>query len=143
MSCVLCVVSCVLCLVCCVLYVMSCVLCLVSSLSCLVSCVLCLVPCAVCLGSCIVCCVFCLVSCVLSNSHNHKHNVTPTVTPQPLVFGCAYVSSPPQFAFDGRSDYGPFLAVGNPAGGVFTVAGQIKTEEQAARYEGTAGIGLP
>jgi hypothetical protein len=45
--------------------------------------------------------------------------------------------------FDGRSDYGPFLAVGIPSGGLFTGAEKIKTEEQAARYGGTAGIGLP
>ena len=42
-------------------------------------------------------------------------------------------------AFDGRSDYGPFIAVGIPAGGLFTGAEGIKTEEQAAIYGGTAG----
>jgi Zn-dependent M28 family amino/carboxypeptidase len=42
--------------------------------------------------------------------------------------------------FSGRSDYGPFLAVGIPAGGLFTGAEGIKTEEQAAVYGGTAGI---
>ncbi len=55
---------------------------------------------------------------------------------------CASVSSPPQVAFDGRSDYGPFLDVGIPSGGLFTGAEKFKTEEQAARYGGTAGIGL-
>ena len=35
-------------------------------------------------------------------------------------------------AFDGRSDYGPFIAVGIPAGGLFTGAEGIKTAEQAA-----------
>lgn len=42
-------------------------------------------------------------------------------------------------AFDGRSDYGPFIAVGIPAGGLFTGAEDIKTAEQAAIYGGTAG----
>jgi Zn-dependent M28 family amino/carboxypeptidase len=42
-------------------------------------------------------------------------------------------------AFDGRSDYGPFIAVGIPAGGLFSGAEGIKTEEQAAKYGGTAG----
>jgi Zn-dependent M28 family amino/carboxypeptidase len=42
-------------------------------------------------------------------------------------------------AFDGRSDYGPFIAVGIPAGGLFTGAEEIKTEEEAAIYGGTAG----
>ena len=41
-------------------------------------------------------------------------------------------------AFDGRSDYGPFIAVGVPADGLFTGAEGIKTEEQAAIYDGTA-----
>jgi Zn-dependent M28 family amino/carboxypeptidase len=43
-------------------------------------------------------------------------------------------------AFDGRSDYGPFIAVGIPAGGLFTGAEGIKTAEEAAIYGGTAGI---
>jgi Zn-dependent M28 family amino/carboxypeptidase len=43
-------------------------------------------------------------------------------------------------AFDGRSDYGPFIAVGVPAGGLFTGAEGIKTEAQAAVYGGTAGV---
>ncbi len=42
-------------------------------------------------------------------------------------------------AFDGRSDYGPFIAVGIPAGGLFTGAEEVKTEQQAAVYGGTAG----
>jgi Zn-dependent M28 family amino/carboxypeptidase len=42
-------------------------------------------------------------------------------------------------AFDGRSDYGPFIAVGIPAGGLFTGAEGIKTAEQAAVYGGTVG----
>lgn len=41
--------------------------------------------------------------------------------------------------FSGRSDYGPFIAVGIPAGGLFTGAEGIKTEEQALIYGGTAG----
>ncbi len=42
-------------------------------------------------------------------------------------------------AFDGRSDYGPFIAVGIPAGGLFSGAEGIKTAEQAAVYGGVAG----
>jgi Zn-dependent M28 family amino/carboxypeptidase len=42
-------------------------------------------------------------------------------------------------AFDGRSDYGPFIAVGIPAGGLFSGAEGIKTAAQAATYGGTAG----
>lgn len=43
-------------------------------------------------------------------------------------------------AFDGRSDYGPFIAVGIPAGGLFTGAEGVMTEAQAAIYGGIAGI---
>ncbi|MGP4096499.1 M28 family metallopeptidase [Nonomuraea sp. KM90] len=42
--------------------------------------------------------------------------------------------------FDGRSDYGPFIAVGIPAGGIFTGAEGIKTAEEAALFGGTAGV---
>jgi len=42
--------------------------------------------------------------------------------------------------FSGRSDYGPFIAVGIPAGGLFTGAEGIKTPEQAEVYGGTAGV---
>ena len=42
--------------------------------------------------------------------------------------------------FSGRSDYGPFIAVGIPAGGLFSGAEGVKTAEQAARYGGTAGV---
>jgi hypothetical protein len=42
-------------------------------------------------------------------------------------------------AFDGRSDYGPFIEAGIPAGGLFTGAEGIKTPEQAAVYGGVAG----
>jgi len=42
-------------------------------------------------------------------------------------------------AFDGRSDYGPFIEAGIPAGGLFTGAEGIKTPAQAAVYGGTAG----
>lgn len=42
-------------------------------------------------------------------------------------------------AFDGRSDYGPFIEVGIPAGGLFTGAEGIKTDEEAAVYGGVAG----
>ena len=42
-------------------------------------------------------------------------------------------------AFDGRSDYGPFIDRGIPAGGLFTGAEGIKTAAQAVTYGGTAG----
>jgi Zn-dependent M28 family amino/carboxypeptidase len=42
--------------------------------------------------------------------------------------------------FSGRSDYGPFIAAGIPAGGLFTGAELRKTAAQAATYGGTAGI---
>ena len=42
--------------------------------------------------------------------------------------------------FSGRSDYGPFIAQGVPAGGLFTGAEGIKTAAQAAEYGGTAGL---
>ncbi len=42
--------------------------------------------------------------------------------------------------FNGRSDYGPFIAMGIPAGGLFTGAEGIKTATQAERYGGTAGV---
>jgi Zn-dependent M28 family amino/carboxypeptidase len=38
--------------------------------------------------------------------------------------------------FDGRSDYGPFIAAGIPAGGLFTGAEVPKTAEQVAQYGG-------
>ena len=41
--------------------------------------------------------------------------------------------------FSGRSDYGPFIAVGIPAGGLFTGAEGVKTPEDAALWGGTAG----
>jgi aminopeptidase Y len=42
--------------------------------------------------------------------------------------------------FDGRSDYGPFIAAGIPAGGLFTGAEGVKTAEEATRWGGTAGV---
>ena len=41
--------------------------------------------------------------------------------------------------FDGRSDYGPFIAAGIPAGGLFSGAEGVKTPEEAVAYGGTAG----
>ncbi|MEV6978763.1 M28 family metallopeptidase [Kitasatospora sp. NPDC093806] len=41
--------------------------------------------------------------------------------------------------FTGRSDYGPFIDAGIPAGGTDTGAEVIKSAAQAARYGGTAG----
>ncbi len=48
-----------------------------------------------------------------------------------------YIPKPTQFS--GRSDYGPFIQVGIPAGGLFTGAEGIKTEEEEEIYGGTAG----
>ncbi|HVM11870.1 MAG TPA: M28 family metallopeptidase, partial [Actinomycetota bacterium] len=42
--------------------------------------------------------------------------------------------------FNGRSDYGPFIDVGIPAGGLFTGAEGIKTAAQADIYGGLAGV---
>jgi hypothetical protein len=43
--------------------------------------------------------------------------------------------------FNGRSDYGPFIAPEAfvPAGGLFSGAEGVKTEEEAATYGGAAG----
>jgi Zn-dependent M28 family amino/carboxypeptidase len=41
--------------------------------------------------------------------------------------------------FTGRSDYGPFIATGIPAGGLFTGAESIKTEADVALWGGIAG----
>ena len=41
--------------------------------------------------------------------------------------------------FNGRSDYGAFIAAGIPSGGLFTGAEVIKTAEEAAIWGGTAG----
>jgi Zn-dependent M28 family amino/carboxypeptidase len=41
--------------------------------------------------------------------------------------------------FDGRSDYGPFIDKGIPAGGLFTGAEGLKTEMQAQIFGGRAG----
>ena len=48
----------------------------------------------------------------------------------------AYLPTP----FDGRSDYGPFIAVGIPAGGLFTGAEDIKPPEEVPLFGGTAGV---
>jgi Zn-dependent M28 family amino/carboxypeptidase len=42
--------------------------------------------------------------------------------------------------FSGRSDYGPFIAAGIPAGGLFTGAEGIKSAAEAASWGGTAGV---
>ncbi|KAL8870005.1 MAG: hypothetical protein Q9174_003847 [Haloplaca sp. 1 TL-2023] len=42
--------------------------------------------------------------------------------------------------FDGRSDYAAFQDVGIPAGGLFTGAEGIKTEEEVALFGGRAGV---
>lgn len=41
--------------------------------------------------------------------------------------------------FSGRSDYGPFIAIGIPAGGLFTGAEGIKTAEEVTLWGGTEG----
>jgi Zn-dependent M28 family amino/carboxypeptidase len=41
--------------------------------------------------------------------------------------------------FSGRSDYGPFIAIGIPAGGLFSGAEGVKTAAEQAVYGGTAG----
>jgi Zn-dependent M28 family amino/carboxypeptidase len=46
-------------------------------------------------------------------------------------------SSPTEFS--GRSDYGPFIEAGIPAGGLFSGAEGVKTAEEADVYGGTAG----
>ncbi|WP_156728025.1 M28 family metallopeptidase [Streptomyces apocyni] len=42
--------------------------------------------------------------------------------------------------FTGRSDYGPFIEAGIPAGGTFTGAEGVKTEAQVAKFGGEAGV---
>ncbi|MCA2215955.1 M28 family peptidase [Jidongwangia harbinensis] len=42
--------------------------------------------------------------------------------------------------FTGRSDYGPFIADGIPAGGLFTGSDVLKTEAEAALWGGVAGV---
>ncbi len=42
--------------------------------------------------------------------------------------------------FNGRSDYGPFIAEGIPAGGLFSGAEGVKTEDEAEVYGGEAGV---
>ncbi|QRV83392.1 Peptidase family M28 protein [Ceratobasidium sp. AG-Ba] len=44
------------------------------------------------------------------------------------------------YGFTGSSDYDAFLKAGIPAGGLATGAGGIKTEEQAAKFGGQAGV---
>jgi Zn-dependent M28 family amino/carboxypeptidase len=44
--------------------------------------------------------------------------------------------------FTGRSDYGPFIAVGIPAGGLFTGAEVPKTADEVATWGGVAGAQL-
>lgn len=53
-------------------------------------------------------------------------------------YGQKHLATDPT-AFDGRSDYGPFIDAGIPAGGLFSGAEGIKTPEQAVTYGGTAG----
>jgi len=50
--------------------------------------------------------------------------------------GLAFEPTP----FDGRSDYGPFIAAGIPTGGLFTGAEDTKRPDQVPLYGGMAGI---
>jgi Zn-dependent M28 family amino/carboxypeptidase len=52
--------------------------------------------------------------------------------------GLPYVPS----VFSGRSDYAAFLENGIPSGGLFTGAEELKTEEEAQLFGGTAGVAL-
>lgn len=45
-------------------------------------------------------------------------------------------------AFDGRSDYGPFIDAGIPAGGLFTGAEDLKTRAEFLTFGGTEGAAL-
>ncbi|KAJ3350303.1 hypothetical protein HDU83_009774 [Entophlyctis luteolus] len=47
-----------------------------------------------------------------------------------------------RFAFNGRSDFAPFMDAGVPAGGVVTGEDEIKTVEQAETFGGIAGMVL-
>ena len=61
------------------------------------------------------------------------------------VFEAFYASRRLPFTdteFSGRSDYGPFIAVDIPAGGLFTGAEVPKTAEEAAIFGGVAGAQL-
>ena len=49
--------------------------------------------------------------------------------------GMAYTETP----FDGRSDYGPFIWTGIPAGGLFTGAEQPKPAHESETFGGTSG----
>lgn len=52
--------------------------------------------------------------------------------------GAELASAPTEFS--GRSDYQAFISVGIPAGGLFTGAEGVKTEEEAELFGGEAGI---
>lgn len=58
------------------------------------------------------------------------------------VFEAYYTSKSLTFQgtdFDGRSDYGPFIAAGIPSGGLFTGADGQKTADEVAKFGGTEG----
>ncbi|MFC6286445.1 M28 family peptidase [Nocardioides sp. GCM10027113] len=54
-------------------------------------------------------------------------------------FFSVYGTGSSETPFSGRSDYGPFIALNVPAGGLFTGAEGVKTPEQAVQFGGTAG----
>ncbi|SDT25812.1 PA domain-containing protein [Friedmanniella luteola] len=55
-------------------------------------------------------------------------------------FLAAHGTAPEPTDFDGRSDYGPFIRIGVPAGGLFSGAEATQTPQQAARWGGTPGL---
>ncbi|WP_371652745.1 MULTISPECIES: M28 family metallopeptidase [unclassified Streptomyces] len=77
------------------------------------------------------------------NSDNTGEGAGPAGSAQieRLINGYLDKKSVPHWGtdFDGRSDYGPFIEQGIPAGGTFTGAEGLKTEDQAAKAGGKAG----
>ncbi|MEO3752331.1 M28 family metallopeptidase [Streptomyces sp. B6B3] len=49
------------------------------------------------------------------------------------------IETEPALEASGRSDHARFAAAGVPVGGLFTGAGYVMTDEQAAKWDGTAG----
>ncbi len=75
-------------------------------------------------------------------SPNHGHFVyegDPAVTEEITDFLRGRGERTAPTPFDGRSDYSPFVTAGIPAGGTFTGAEGVKSEEQARWWGGTAG----
>ena len=66
---------------------------------------------------------------------DHRGRLEPQANILRAPFAMAYQETP----FDGRSDYGPFICTGMPAGGLFTGAEQAKSEYEETLYGGIAG----